>query len=579
VDAAHSTSGHPIVAGDPHQPLTSPSRFFPVHLRSVDGGGTLDVVGFSFVGTPAVELGHDERVAWTATTNFADVMDLWDVSTDAGRTVVRLGDGDHPIVQRDEAIFALDAGGTLVENDYVIEEVPGYGVLLPDAVLPLPRSLLADGDAILFQWTGFRPSLELSGYLAMDRAASVDELDAAVDLIDVGALNFVSADAQHIDYHVHALVPDRGPPNGRTMPWHVVPGDDPSLLWSGAWLDSTRLPSWRDPARGYLVTGNNDPWGFTSDGDVENDAFYYGAFYSTGARPYRVEQQIQALFAKGSVSPADMEALQDDTHSPYSDTVLAHLAAAVAAIGTDPKLASYAGRDDLRMLAAMLAAWDGTMARDRPEPVVYTALSWFASRRLFEKPLTTPLFTAIAAKSPPYLLGQLRNVLERRFPGAALLLADADEPSLLLAALDDAAAWLRTRFGGIDPGLYRWSDVNLSAFPTPLGAAVQAPTVPVDGASDTVRVCESGFFDGSAAPLQTMKASEASLYRMVTTFDDAGMAHATVDFVLGSEECVGDPFENDQTPAWADGRHMPLAFSMDEIAARTVESVTLAGKR
>ncbi|HLH28956.1 MAG TPA: penicillin acylase family protein, partial [Acidimicrobiales bacterium] len=66
VDGAHSANGRPLLAGDPHQNLTSPVNFWPVHLDSTDGGGTLDVVGFAFVGTPTVELGHNAHVAWTA---------------------------------------------------------------------------------------------------------------------------------------------------------------------------------------------------------------------------------------------------------------------------------------------------------------------------------------------------------------------------------------------------------------------------------------------------------------------------------------------------------------------------------
>lgn len=64
VAADRSADGRPLLAGDPHQGLTSPIRFWPLHMSSVAHGGTLDVIGFAFVGTPSVELGHNARVGW-----------------------------------------------------------------------------------------------------------------------------------------------------------------------------------------------------------------------------------------------------------------------------------------------------------------------------------------------------------------------------------------------------------------------------------------------------------------------------------------------------------------------------------
>ena len=56
VDAARSSNGRPLLAGDPHQALTSPTRLWPLHMSSAEGGGSLDVIGFAFVGTPTVQL-------------------------------------------------------------------------------------------------------------------------------------------------------------------------------------------------------------------------------------------------------------------------------------------------------------------------------------------------------------------------------------------------------------------------------------------------------------------------------------------------------------------------------------------
>jgi penicillin amidase len=578
VDAKHSANGHPLMAGDPHQTLTSPSRLWPVHLSSAKGAGKFDVVGFSFPGTPGVQMGHNEHIGWAATTNFADAMDIWNVYFDESGKAVELGDGDHAIVSRQETIRYKGTSGALESMPFTIEEVPGYGVLLPDQVLPVPRELLADGDAVLFNWTGFAPTRELSCYLGIDRAGNVDDFEAAVDLMDVGAVNFVAIDEAHIDYHVHAMVPDRGDPSAHPMPWHMLEGSDRSGLWTGAMLGKDKLPHWKDPARGYLVTANNDPWGFTADGNVENDPFYYGAYFANGFRAQRIEDGLVSLLARGRVEPEDLEALQDDTHSLLRDVTMPLLTAAMAAIGKDSSLSAYEGRADLVSLAKALAAWDGSMDRTRGEPIAFTALAWFAVQRSLTPAITSLLFGPIASKSPPFFLGMLSNVLTSRFADASSLVTSAGGVNAwLVGSLDDTSKWMKSRFETTDPRGLRWGDFNTAAFLGAYGKEQDPKPIGVDGACDTVKVCESAFF-GTSAPLTSMQANEASVFRIVTSFGPDGMPESVLDFQMGTNESPSSPHFADQNPAWVAGSHASLLFHEADVEkAATDETVLTSG--
>jgi len=416
VSGRFTDSGKPYVVGDPHQPVTQPNRLWPVHLSTMEAGGTFDTIGFTFGGTPFVELGHTRTLGWTATTNFADVMDLWDVEAVGDTDAIRLGGETRTVVRREERIRVRrpDARyGDADEELFVVRDVPGFGVLLPEEILPVPKYLIADGE-ILFDWTGFSAGQEAGVWLALDRARTVDDFERAIDLVGTGAQNFTAADANEISYRVHGDVPDRGPPSARPMPWHIQDGGDPATLWTRGLLGAERMPRLREPPRGILFSANNDPFGFTEDGVVENDPFYWGGFYAQGFRARRLEERLGALLdrvAQGGakVSRADLEDVQHDRHSLLADRLLPALAEAIAKLDRDPALATYAGRADLVELAGRLARWDRRWTRDSHAAALFLGFSWFAARRAIAETSTAQLFDQISEKSPPSSSGCCRT--------------------------------------------------------------------------------------------------------------------------------------------------------------------------
>src|SRR5690606_26290564 len=167
------------------------------------------------------------------TTGFADVMDLWSVTLTADGGMANVAGAQAPVITRTETIKVKGAADRVVD----IREIEGYGLLLDSLLgsLGLDEVLLVDsGRKLLFNWTGFRATNEARAFLKMARAQSVDEFEEAVDTMEVGTFNFVSADASAISYRVHVLIPDRGDPSARKMPYDVIDGDDVGSYWSGA---------------------------------------------------------------------------------------------------------------------------------------------------------------------------------------------------------------------------------------------------------------------------------------------------------------------------------------------------------
>src|SRR5688572_10032315 len=79
IGGGKTASGKPILANDPHLALDTPSTFMEAHIVSSEAknGATLNVVGSSVPGTPAVILGCNERQCWGLTTNPMDVTDTY----------------------------------------------------------------------------------------------------------------------------------------------------------------------------------------------------------------------------------------------------------------------------------------------------------------------------------------------------------------------------------------------------------------------------------------------------------------------------------------------------------------------
>ncbi|EYF03281.1 penicillin acylase family protein [Chondromyces apiculatus] len=573
VAGAHTENGKPLLAGDPHQTLTSPSRFWPVHISSATG--TLDVVGFSFVGVPGVQLGHNAHIGWTTTTNFADVMDIWEVTEDTAceKAEVMIGGEAKAVESRTETIeYRTEAGGT-ERKEVVIRSVPGVGVFIPDVILPAPRALIA-GGCLLIGWTGFEPTMEIGAYLGMDRARNLDEFEKAVDVLEVGAANFIAAHPDGITYHVSARVPDRGDPSSRPMPWKVLPANDTKNVWSGAYLPPEKMPRWRDPERGYLVTANNDPFGFTADGTVENDPYYYGAFYANGFRASRIEQMIQEqIEGTGKMTVAAMQDIQRDVRWELADVMLPIVTTALADMATDPALAAYQGNEDLPKLGAILAGWDSRLDRAEAGALVFHAMSWFAAKEVFasDEAYTSLLFDAVQEYKPTVFLGTLYNLLADRFEAGSTFVSDPRV--LVLDALAETATWLTARFGSVD-ATYAWGDLHVATFPAAYGGELSVTPFGVDGGDDTVNVSPAPFFEGDAVREQ-FGAVQGSLYRMVVGFGEDNTPEAVVNFSRGSSEEPGSPHFDDQDAAWVAGEYGKLLFRKADVEAGVTDRMTL----
>ena len=578
VAGEHTMDGRPLIAGDPHLNFDRPGLLYAQHINSKDQGGTIDAAGFSFVGTPGISVGQTDRIVWTPTTAFADVMDVWTVAM-PDEAHASLGGALVDVVRRDEVITVREPGqavGQGTAHALEILDVPGHGVILPTDLVPLP---LGDpGDRLLLGWTGFRPSA-FDGLLDFNRAQSIDEFDEAV-LGWGGNFNFVAADAGCITYRVGTKVPVRDIEDGRT-PHLVQDGDDPRTLWTDARLPPEQLPHGRGGTRGFIATANNDPFGFLADGRIDGDPWYFGAFFDPGWRAARIESELQRLVDAGPLALADIQALQTDVHCSIADDLVPLVVDAWARRGDDPALAELAGRAELGTLVELLgtlvellAGWDRDMTRESPAALVMHAWSYFVARRALEDDMAL-LFLQALAMQPSFMIKVATMAVHGDYPmGDAVLQEGRDV--VLLSALADVADLLIDRYGTVDPAAYRLADARFTDLDGAHGMGIDHGLVPTDGGTSSIDVAaDSTFFDANGEVLDAWVSPHGPIFRLTAGFADDGTPRLFFAFALGNDADPDSPHSHDLHDAWIEGRYHELRFRRDEIEAAAEQRYTL----
>lgn len=560
VDGRFTDNGRPMLAGDPHLVFTLMGAMYALHLNSKDRGGSFDVAGFAFAPAPGIFAGQTRGAMWAPTSAFGDVMDMWSVAvTDAG---AKIGDEIRPITTREEVIPIR--GGT--SESIVIRDVPGQGVLFDPSFAGVPVPLTGDGREVLLGWTGFRARSSLY-FLELDRAQNVDELDSAVQRAPELSYNWLGADAHDIVYRVSLEVPKRNPITAGREPWRLMNGDDPQAFWPGGQLPLEQLPHARGKQRGYIATANNDPFGFTADGDPGNDPWYYGAFFDPGYRATRIESELERMTQTGGITLEDMQALQIDSRCLMSDTFLELLKEAWAKRETDPALAKFKGRPELdRLFELLTKEWDRKMTRDSAGAVAFHAFAHFTTGRAIEDDMIPLLYERVLEAAPFYLLKVAALALDGQFPKGSALLQEGRDV-IVLTGLEDTAAHLTARFGGVDPKLYSWGEVHVTSFDNAYGLGVPLMNVPSDGGENTINVAHSVFRRDFVVPDQWVS-DYGPVERLVGRIDDSGTPEVWVNFPLGNVADRASPHFDDMLSDWADGRYRKLAFRRAEVDAR-----------
>jgi penicillin amidase len=520
VSGARSASGAPLLASDPHLGFDAPVLWYLARMDIAEGGRVL--AGATSPGVPGIVIGRTRDLAWGFTTTHSDTQDVF-VETPAGPDAYETPDGPRPFTAREETIAVRGADPVRVR----VRETR-HGPVISD----LDPEGAAGGRVLAVSMANLAPNdTSAAGLLALNSARTVAEGRAAAALITSPPQNLMLADhAGGIAMVLTGRTPIRRAGDGS----RPAPGADGSHDWTG-WVPFDALPHAQDPPGGALANANNrvSPPGHP----VFLGRDWFG--------DWRFRRVGELLAARPRHDAPGFAAMQRDTVSLLARELVAP-PDAILRKAPRPEGAAGTAHD-------LLLAWNGDIAADRPEPLVFNA--WMrAARRLALE----------AGGAPPGAGGPefLRHVLSPDGRGASAW-CGGDCAALAARALREAVAELQATEGP-DPAAWRWGRVHVARFEHPIlrFAPLLGPwtrlEAPTGGDEETVG---RGGMRGGAGQTRPWQHVHGAGLRLVADLSDPDRTLAII--ATGQS---GHPLSRrwgDLLPAWRDGGTVALGRAPD----------------
>ncbi|GAA2016670.1 penicillin acylase family protein [Catenulispora yoronensis] len=551
--AKATAAGDSMVLVNPHLPFIGDARLYQVQLTIP---GVLDVTGASLYGTPVVQMGHTQNLAWTHTATDALHMSIYQMQLVPGDPTSYLVDGrPEKMTVRQIPVQVLGADGTtstVTKTLYNTRYGPVLSAGWSTASALTVRDANADNLRSMDQW------------LAMDRAQSISALQAAQRRYQGAPWVYTlaadtSGSVYYTDSSVMPHVTDAqlasctvAPPPGMTLP--LLNGSAAACAW-GRDTDAV-TPGLFGPAnqpkltrRDYVANSNNTPALTNPAAPLTG----YPAVYNGRETQLELRPQLGLRMIAGRLAGTDglgpagftlptLRTLMLDDADRSAQIGLADI---LALCRTRPTLTASDGSSiDVRAACTALAGWDGHGRVDSHGQVLWGAFF----TRLLEYDDRAGSFWRVPY-DPHQPLSTPRGI-------------DTGKPLVATALADTVQAAAESELPlNASPGqARRWDGVPLHGCADEEGCFNVMSATPTSG--------QNGGIDASDANY-----AEGSTFIMAVEMTPAGPKANTL-LTYSESANPASPHYADQSALFSHGRWVTDRFSAADIAASPALQVT-----
>ncbi|MFD9336986.1 penicillin acylase family protein [Streptomyces sp. NPDC060028] len=543
-----TANGSGLLLGNPHYPWQGGRRFWQSQQTIP---GELNVSGGSLLGTAVVNIGFNEKVAWSHTVATGTPVNLHQLTLDPADPTAYLVDGKPERMTERKVSVQVADGAPVVRSQWWTRYGPVVTGLGPG--LPLPWTA---GTAYALNDPN---ALNLRGSdtaLALGKARSVSGVqDALRRTQGLPWVNTVAADSAGGTLFTQSQVLPRitdelaarcSTPLGRaTYPasglavldgsrGDCAPGSDPDAVQPGV-FGPGKAPTLRDAP--YAENSNDSAWLANADRPLTGYERIWGNVDAPRSlRTRGAVEDVAAMAAKGGLTVADLQKQQYANRVPAGDLAAADAAKACAALPGGAATASDGSTVDVSAACGVLAGWDRTADSGSRGALLFDRL-W---RRLTSNTAAKDLWLVPFSAADPV---RTPRTLNQAAPGIGRALADT--------ALEFAAAGI--------------------ALDAPLGehqfVVRGGQRLPVGGGPEALGVWNKIEAPWNAAAGGYPEVVHGSSHIQAVGWDGGRCPVARTLLTYGQSSNPGSPYYADQTRLFSQERWVTARFCERDILA------------
>jgi acyl-homoserine-lactone acylase len=366
VGSAGTRNGDGILLANPHFPWQNAGRFYQVQFTIP---GVLDVTGASLFGTPVIEIGHNQDVAWTHTVSTAQRFTLYQLTLVPGDPTSYLVDGKPEKMVTHTVAVPRNDGTTITRTIYTSRYGPLLNIGWTTTSAIAIRGASADNGRSANEWLAMGEASSVAGLRAAQNRYQGIPFTNTIATDDTGTAFFADnsvvphvTDAQAarcVDSpEGQAMLPDIYLLDGSTS--DCAWGSSPDAITPGIFGPATNPTLTR---RDFVTNSNDSSWLTNPAAPITGEPLIYGTVDTE--RSPRTRLGIQLI--DGRLAGTDglgapkftVSTMQRMEFGEQNFSAESARAGAVALCTAHPTLTATDGTAvDMRAACAALAGWN-----------------------------------------------------------------------------------------------------------------------------------------------------------------------------------------------------------------------------